>query len=72
MFLVGYYNQIQQCPVPRIEYRYIPRTFDESQDDTVKVSQLFKSMFESSSPYPSDAPGNILLKNESGQLLRTI
>lgn len=44
--VIGYINQIQQCPPPRVEYRYIPRTFEDEQNDPVKVTKLFKDMFE--------------------------
>lgn len=52
LFLViGYVNQIKKCPPPKIEYRYIPRTFKEEQDNPVKVSQLYSQMFEDPSPW---------------------
>ena len=47
--VIGYINQIQQCPPPRVEYRYIPRTFEDEQNDPVKVTKIFKDMFESPS-----------------------
>ena len=34
-----------KCPEQRVIYRYIPRTFDEEQDEPVWVSDIFKSMF---------------------------
>ena len=49
--VIGYINQIQQCPPPRVEYRYIPRTFEDEQNDPVKVTKLFKNMFESTDPW---------------------
>ena len=49
--IIGYINQIKQCPPPRIEYRYIPRTFEDEQNDPVKVSKLFNNMFEEPSPW---------------------
>lgn len=33
------------CPKQKIIYRYIPRTFDEEQDEPVWVSDIFRSMF---------------------------
>ena len=44
--IIGYINQIAQCPPPKVEYRYIPRTFEDEQNDPVKVSKLFRNMFE--------------------------
>jgi hypothetical protein len=49
--VVGYVNQIKQCPPPKIEYRYIPRRFDEEQNDPPKVTQLFRNMFEEPTPW---------------------
>lgn len=34
-----------------IEYRYIPRTFKEEQEQPIPVSEIFESMFEQSSPW---------------------
>jgi len=42
---IGYVNQIKKT-VPVIEYRYIPRTFEEEQENPVKVGKIFKALFE--------------------------
>jgi hypothetical protein len=34
-----------------IEYRYIPRTFDEENAEPVYVSDIFKTMFSQQSPW---------------------
>jgi len=49
--IVGYINQLKVCPPPKIEYRYIPRTFQQEQEDPVKISQLFNTMFTQPSPW---------------------
>lgn len=49
--VVGYVNQIKKCPPPKIEYRFIPRTFEEEQNNPVLVSQLFRDMFEEPSTW---------------------
>ena len=49
--IIGYVNQLKQCPPPKIEYRYIPRSFEDEQNDPVKVSKLFRNMFEMPSPW---------------------
>jgi hypothetical protein len=51
--IVGYVNQLKQCPPPKVEYRYIPRSFEEDQNDPAKVSQLFNNMFSSPTPWLS-------------------
>jgi hypothetical protein len=33
------------CPPPKIIYRYVPRTFDEEQDEPVYPTDIFKAMF---------------------------
>lgn len=42
---IGYVNQIKKT-IPVIEYRYIPRTFEEEQENPIKVGKEFNSMFE--------------------------
>lgn len=36
---------------PKVEYRYIPRTFDEEQLEPVYVSEIFSNLFSQSSPW---------------------
>jgi hypothetical protein len=57
---IGYVNQVKSCPPPTIEYRYIPRTFAQEQDDPVKISELFNSMFTEPNPWIRnfDTPGS--------------
>ena len=38
-------NRLDKMNV-KIEYRYIPRTFEEAQNEPVFSSDIFKSMFE--------------------------
>jgi len=49
--VIGYINQIKQCPPAKVEYRYIPRSFEDEQNDPVKPSHLFRNMFENPSPW---------------------
>ena len=52
MLVLGYQQQkLRQIPQERIVYRYIPRTFDEQQQNPVKVSHIFSKMFQESSPW---------------------
>jgi len=41
----------QKCQESKIIYRYIPRTFEEEQDEPVLVSDIFKTMFTQQSPW---------------------
>jgi hypothetical protein len=40
------------CPVQTTKYLFVPRTFEEEQNDPVKVSDVFKSLFEQQSILP--------------------
>ena len=42
---IGWIKSEQFCPAPIIEYRYIPRTFKEEQENPTKVSDIFNNMF---------------------------
>lgn len=35
----------------RVIYRYIPRTFEEEQEDPISVSDIFETMFSQPSPW---------------------
>jgi hypothetical protein len=48
---IGYVNQLKKCPPPNIEYRYIPRTFQQDQENPVKVSELYHTMFTEPTPW---------------------
>lgn len=49
--IIGYMNQTRQTKKPDIEYRYIPRTFKEEQDEPPVLTDLFDYMFEGQQPY---------------------
>ena len=36
---------------PKVIYKYIPRTFEEEQEDPVAVSDIFETMFSQPSPW---------------------
>jgi hypothetical protein len=68
MYLVGLLLVIRTtnakvCPPPRIEYRFVPRTFKENSDSPIKVSEIFKTMFEKPSPFLNRTSGRIVSKN---------
>jgi len=44
-------NSYLQQPRETIIYRYIPRTFQQEQDEPVYVSDIFESMFTQDSPW---------------------
>lgn len=47
-------NSIEQqnsCPQQQVIYKYIPRTFEEEQEEPVYPSDIFKTMFTQQSPW---------------------
>jgi hypothetical protein len=40
------------CPPQTTKYLFVPRTFEEEQNNPVKVSDVFKSLFEQQSILP--------------------
>lgn len=48
-------KMINKCPPPTIVYKYVPRTFEEEQNEPVFPSEIFKKMFKNPSPWISGA-----------------
>lgn len=48
---VGVVKSNQQCPVPKVQYRYIPQTFAQQQQVDPHLTATFKDMFEKDSPW---------------------
>jgi hypothetical protein len=44
-------NQKYSCPPPRIEYRYIPKSFDEEQMERVPILSTYGKLFTKASPW---------------------
>ena len=44
-------NQQNICPQPEIIYKYIPRTWEDEQNEPVYPSDIFKTMFTQQSPW---------------------
>lgn len=40
-----------KCPLNKIEYRYIPRSFSDEQDQMIPVKSIYGKMFENPSPW---------------------
>ena len=41
------------CPAEKIVYRYIPRTFEEEQNEPVPPSEIYYDLFNNPSPWVS-------------------
>jgi hypothetical protein len=51
MMFMGYVKSNQSCPPPIVEYRYIPRSFEEEQTLETPVLSIFGKMFQDVSPW---------------------
>lgn len=51
--VVGFVKANKNCPKPRVEYRFTPRSFTEEQQSPVPVTDIFAKMFFESSPFVS-------------------
>lgn len=40
-----------QCPKPYVDYRYVPRTFKDEQNEPIPIDDIFNSMFAKPSPW---------------------
>ena len=58
--LIGYVKSQKYCPPPKIEYRFVPRTFVEEQQAPVPVTDIFASMFYESSPFINTESSKLL------------
>ena len=55
LIVQSYSSQFKTCPLPQIEYRYIPRSFYDEQMNSVSVKSTYSDMFnepETWSQYP--------------------
>ena len=53
MIIVGYMKNYQKCEEPKIEYRYVPRTFFEEQVAPTDLKKSFSGMFNEQSTWLS-------------------
>lgn len=60
LMVVGYIKANNQCPPRRVEYRYVPRTFIEEQEDPTPITDIFAAMFFESTPFMSHEAGKLL------------
>jgi len=55
IILIGYeivrLRTMKSCPKPYIEYRYVPRSFKDEQDEPIPIEDIFNSMFAKPSPW---------------------
>jgi len=49
LIVINITSSNKMCPKSQIIYKYLPRTFDQEQDDPIYVSDVFADMFSQSS-----------------------
>lgn len=57
LIIITFATYNKSCPPPQIIYKFVPRTFQEEQENPVKASEIFQSMFEKPSPFIERALG---------------
>lgn len=60
LIVVGFIRSQRQCPPTQIEYRFVPRTFVEEQQDPAPVTDIFASMFVESMPFINTESSKLL------------
>ncbi len=69
LMVKGYTENYKNCPLPKIEYRYIPRNFYEEQITENNLKSLYSDMFnkpDTWSKYPvGDADVSSKVNNSS-------
>lgn len=49
--VVGFVKANRNCPVPKVEYRFTPKSFIEEQESPTPITDIFAKMFYESSPF---------------------
>jgi len=55
LVIIGLVRTYNQCPPPKIVYRYVPRTFIEEQENPVPLDDIFYTMFNNPTPWVASA-----------------
>ena len=51
LVVIGHMQTQKENIEPKIVYRYIPRSFEEEQNNPIDVSDIFKTLFNEPSPW---------------------
>jgi hypothetical protein len=62
----------KSCPKNKVVYRYIPRTFEQEQDEPISVSVVFRDLFNESSPWVAGFTGKSARREPGNQNLMFI
>ena len=59
LITIGYVKTNNFCPHSKVEYRYIPRTFEQEQNNELPLMAVHGKMFKDISPLEKSYGGNI-------------
>ena len=65
LLLVGWATSKRNCPPSRVEYRYVPRTFVEEQNEPVPMEDIFGKMFREAQPWIGGFSDIYIPRNEN-------
>ncbi len=65
MVVVGWVRSNRNCPIAPVEYRYVPRTFVEEQNEPVPLDDLFGKMFREQQPWVGGFSDIYIPRNEN-------
>jgi hypothetical protein len=51
LVVIEFVKTEKKCPKQKVIYKYIPRTFEEEQNEPVYPSDIFKAMFTQPTPW---------------------
>ncbi len=71
LVVIGFVKTNQDCPPPIVQFRYIPKTFNQEQSVQQPISSIFGTMFDNVSPWQETRGFEndpTKLKNEADQL----
>jgi hypothetical protein len=57
--IIGYMENYKKCPLPKIEYRYIPRNFYEEQVSQPNLKNVYSDLFNKPDTWARYPLGNI-------------
>lgn len=50
---IGYVKVNMKCPPPLVKFKYLPKTFNEEQNNPVPITNIYGNMFEKDTPWVS-------------------
>ena len=65
MITIGYTKTTSSCPLPKVQYRFIPRSFYDEQLSPDNVTATFQDMFSENRPWYNYYQGSIQAKDSS-------